>query len=371
MNNLFLIDKSQKDTAKAKSLFNQTIEQFHSWTDLLLIDSLKEKEEEINLYLATANYKTDLSSQFKNKRHISILLDNIEAIDVLIKENKSIENDLLDMDLFDIFLENLQSILSSLENIYIEKIKQTNYSKNDCYIQFKSSTGGKESENLCALMLKEYLKMFESLNISCELIDQESDSKDLVKSATLRVSMPYAYGYLKEEKGVHRFTRISPYGNGKLHTSFVFVDVYPIIDFDTSDILDKNDVRIDKFRGSGAGGQHRNVTDSAVRLTHQPTGIVVKIENERSQHQNLKIAYEILTAKLIEVREKEADDLQCKTQGKNEVQDWGRQIRSYSIEQNRVKDHRTKIEYHGNLSQYFNDLYSFIFKNNSNINLSK
>lgn len=371
MNNLFLIEKLNNDRTKAKELFNKAIEQFHFWNSLLLIESLKEKEEEIDLYLATANYKNDLSSQFKTKKRISAILKNVVNIDVLIEENNSIQADIDDPDLFEIFTENLQHISRSFENIYLSKIKETPYSKNDCYMQFKSSTGGKESENLCALMFKEYLKMLDAVHIDFELIDYEAESKDLLKTATIRVSMPYAYGFFKEEKGVHRFTRISPYGNGKLHTSFVFIDVYPVLDLNTSDLLDKNDVRVDKFRGSGAGGQHKNVTDSAIRLTHKPTGFVVKIENERSQHQNLKIAYEILTAKLMEKKLSDLSDLQCKNQGKDDIQDWGRQVRSYTIEQNRVKDHRTNNEYNGSLNQYFNKLYSFVFLNNSHINLSK
>lgn len=321
--------------------------------------------------MATANYKNDLSSQFKQKKNITAILKNIVDIELLIEENNSIISEIDDEDLYFIFVDNLKHILNHFEDIYLHKLKEDVYAKNDCYLQFKSSTGGKESENLCSIMMKEYLKMLDSNHIDYEIIDLESESSDLVKTAIIRISMKYAYGFFKEEKGVHRFTRISPYGNGKLHTSFVFIDVYPVIHLEASDSIDKNEVRVDKFRGSGAGGQHKNVTDSAVRLTHIPTGIVVKIENERSQHQNLKIAYEILTAKLIEKKLQEIDDLQCKTKGKEDFQDWGRQIRSYVIEQNRVKDHRTNQEYNGNLNQYFNQLFSFIFLNNSEINLRK
>lgn len=237
-------------------------------------------------------------------------------------------------------------------------------------MQFKASTGGTESENLNFIMFKSYLRCFESLNIPIEIIDYEESGNQLLKNAIIKVEKDFAFGLLHSEKGVHRFTRISPYGNGKLHTSFTFIDVYPHIDYETQSSIKKSDLKIDNFRGSGAGGQHRNVTDSAVRITHLPTGIVVKIESERSQHKNKKAALDILAIKLLELEDLKQKESDSKNKGKSNIQDWGRQIRSYTIEQNRIKDHRTNIEYNGTLNNYFNNLYDFILKNNIELNFS-
>ena len=266
-----------------------------------------------------------------------------------------------------IFLENHKIIQKEMNKLYLHKMKLNKYSKNECFIQFKSATGGKESEDLAFVLFKNYLKIFSENNIDHEIIEIENNGQGFLKNAIIKVSFEYAYGFFKEEKGMHRFTRVSPYGNGKLHTSFVFVDVYPSIDFDNDLNIKKNDIRIDTFRGSGAGGQHKNVTDSAVRLTHVPTGIVVKIENERSQHQNKKIAYDILGAKILDFEKEKLEDEININKGKEVKQDWGSQIRSYSIEQNRVKDHRCNIEYNGTLDSYFNNLYEYIFKINTSI----
>lgn len=257
-----------------------------------------------------------------------------------------------------------------MDQIYLNSLSKIKYAKNHCYMQFKASTGGTESENLNFIMFKSYLRCFESLNITIEIIDYEESGNQLLKNAIIKVEKDFAFGLLHSEKGVHRFTRISPYGNGKLHTSFTFIDVYPHIDYETQSSIKKSDLKIDNFRGSGAGGQHRNVTDSAVRITHLPTGIVVKIESERSQHKNKKAALDILAIKLLELEDLKQKESDSKNKGKSNIQDWGRQIRSYTIEQNRIKDHRTNIEYNGTLNNYFNNLYDFILKNNIELNFS-
>lgn len=330
-----------------------------------------EKEEEIDLFLATANYKEDLSSYFKNKKQISKIISLNKDTHSLLEDNDSIYEYLEEKDFFEIFCQNLLLINENLKTLYIHRLKFDSYSKNDCYIQFKSSTGGKESEDLAFIMFKNYLKMFLDNNIEHEIIEIEENGTGFLKNAIVKVSFNYAYGLLKYEKGIHRFTRVSPYGNGKLHTSFVFIDVYPAIEFNDNISINKSDLRIDTFRGSGAGGQHRNVTDSAIRLTHKPTGIVVKIENERSQHKNKKMAYDILASKLYEHELNKINNENNNNKGKDSFQDWGSQIRSYTIEQNRIKDHRTNISFNCNFDYYFHELLNKIFNYNSNILFSK
>ena len=289
----------------------------------------------------------------------------------IVSENNSIINDLDDTDLKNIFIENTNTLFTLANAIYLLTSKQTKHSDKHCYIQFKASTGGTESHNLCHSMFSNYLCMLERSGIKHEVIEVENNGISLIKSATIKINIRGAYGFFLSEKGNHRFTRISPYGNGKLHTSFVFVDVYPDIDDDKDIEIEKKDIRIDTFRGSGAGGQHRNKTDSAVRITHLPTNIIVKIENDRSQHNNKKIAMGILKAKLYEYQQRINDSDKSQLKGKSKDSDWGSQIRSYTIEQNRVKDHRTKNVYHGNLSCYYDNMFGFIRNNAVSILFSR
>lgn len=320
--------------------------------------------------MSTADYSKDLSHLFKEKKQLNTIIQLSTEITNLISDNISIFEDLSDADFFDLFEENIIRLCDQMNLLYKHNLDKLKFAKNHCYIQFKPSTGGTESENLAFVMFKNYLKMLEDKMFDFELIECDLNGNQLLKNAIIKIESDYAFGQFYSEKGVHRFTRVSPYGNGKLHTSFVFVDVYPHIEFESQNHVSKNDVRIDTFRGSGAGGQHKNVTDSAIRLTHKETGIVVKIENERSQHQNKKIAFDILAAKLYELELKKQTESSNQNKGKDSFQDWGSQIRSYTIEQNRIKDHRTNIEYNGNLNHYFNNLFEFIIKNNSEILIS-
>lgn len=310
-----------------------------------------------------------MSTLFKEKKHINQILINTTEIDDLISDNLSILTELNDPDFFDLFQENLVSIFDCMDIMYKNNLNKLKFAKNHCYLSFKPSTGGTEAEDLAFVMFKNYLKMLENKGFDFEVVTMETTGNKLLKSGIIKVSNDYAFGKLHSEKGVHRFTRVSPYGNGKLHTSFVFLDVYPHLDFEKQDNINKSDIRVDNFRGSGAGGQHRNVTDSAVRLTHIPTGIVVKIESDRSQHKNKKMALDILAAKLYEL-EVEKQTASCnQNKGKDDINDWGQQIRSYTIDQNRVKDHRTNFEFNGNIGQYFNNIFDFIIKNNIELSI--
>lgn len=282
-----------------------------------------------------------------------------------IEENDSILELLNDNDLLLIFEENNKKLYELSNKLVFSILDFDTINKQNCYIQFKASTGGKESEDLTLLMFKNYLKMFEENKFDFELIEYEESDGGLLSNAIIKLNNKYSFGLFKNEKGVHRFTRVSPYGNRKIHTSFVFIDVYPCFDnLDTESIIKKNDVRIDKFRGSGAGGQHRNKTDSAIRLTHLETGVVVKIESERSQHQNKKIAFDLLYSKLLELKNKDNQMIIDKNKGKDFNIDWGYQIRSYVLEQNRIKDHRVNISFNSG----FNTYSSSLFKNIIDIN---
>lgn len=217
---------------------------------------------------------------------------------------------------------------------------------NDAFIEINSGAGGTESQDWASMLLRMYMRWAQAHGYKVELLEEQGGDTAGIKSATVRVEGDNAYGWLKTEAGVHRLVRISPFdSNARRHTSFASVWVYPEID-DTIEIeiLDK-DVRTDTYRASGAGGQHVNKTDSAVRLTHMPTGIVVACQAERSQHKNRATAWNMLRARLYEAelqkREAEAQKLQ---DSKTEI-GWGRQIRSYVLQPYQmVKDLRTGVE---------------------------
>jgi len=217
---------------------------------------------------------------------------------------------------------------------------------NDCYIEINSGAGGTESQDWASMLLRMYLKWSNSRGFQSQEIEYQDGETAGIKSATYLIKGENAYGWLKTEAGVHRLVRISPFdSNARRHTSFASVWVYPVID-DTIEIeILEKDVRVDTYRASGAGGQHVNKTDSAVRLTHGPTGIVVACQTERSQHQNRAKAWDMLRARMYErelqKREAEANALEAT---KTEI-GWGRQIRSYVLQPYQmVKDLRTGVE---------------------------
>lgn len=206
--------------------------------------------------------------------------------------------------------------------------------------------GGTESQDWAEMLLRMYLRWAERRGYKTEITDYQPGEGAGIKDATITVSGEYAYGYLRAEKGVHRLVRISPFdANKRRHTSFVSVNIVPEIEDDIKIEIDEEDLRIDTYRSSGAGGQHVNKTDSAVRITHIPTGIVVQCQNERSQHKNKATAMKILRSHLYKAEEEKQRERLEKIQGEKKEIGWGNQIRSYVLHPYRlVKDLRTKVE---------------------------
>ncbi len=217
---------------------------------------------------------------------------------------------------------------------------------NDTYIEVHSGAGGTESQDWTQMLLRMYMRWAEERRFKTELIDSNAGEEAGLKSATLLIKGQNAYGWLKTESGVHRLVRISPFdSNARRHTSFASVWVYPSIDDTIQVEINESDCRIDTFRASGAGGQHVNTTDSAVRITHAPTGIVVQCQNERSQHKNRATAWAMLKARIYEMElKKREEEAQAQAASKTEI-GWGHQIRSYVLQPYQlVKDLRTGVE---------------------------
>jgi peptide chain release factor 2 len=213
-------------------------------------------------------------------------------------------------------------------------------------VSIHPGAGGTEAQDWAEMLLRLYLRWAERRGYKTDLADLQPGDGAGIKSATFTVEGDYAYGYLKAEAGIHRLVRISPFdANARRHTSFASVFVFPAIDDKVEVIINPADLRVDTFRASGAGGQHVNKTDSAVRMTHIPTGIVVSCQNERSQHKNRAMAMKILRARLFELEErKKREQLEQFSKDKKEIA-WGSQIRSYVLHPYQmVKDHRTGVE---------------------------
>jgi peptide chain release factor 2 len=238
-----------------------------------------------------------------------------------------------------------QELSKRLEALELEAFLNEPYDPNDCYLSIQAGAGGTDAQDWAEMLLRMYLRYIERRGWRASIIEASPGEVAGLKSATVEVLGPYAYGYLKAERGVHRLVRISPFdANARRHTSFAAVTVIPKVEEADVEIRPE-DLRIDTYRAGGAGGQHVNKTDSAVRITHLPTGIVVACQKERSQHQNKAIAMEILTARLYELKLREKEQEIEKVRGELRAIEWGSQIRSYVLQPYQlVKDHRTEIE---------------------------
>ena len=233
-----------------------------------------------------------------------------------------------------------------LEKLELKTLLSGEYDESNALLSINPGAGGTESQDWAEMLLRMYTRWAEQHGYKVQTLEFMVGDEAGIKSVTLQITGPYAYGYLKSEKGVHRLVRISPFdASGRRHTSFASVDIMPEIDDEIQIEIDPSDLKIDTYRASGAGGQHVNTTDSAVRITHIPTGIVAQCQNERSQHKNKESAMKILKAKLFEyMQEKEAEKLD-EIRGEHKEIAWGSQIRSYVFHPYQmVKDHRTSVE---------------------------
>lgn len=232
---------------------------------------------------------------------------------------------------------------------------------NSCFIDIQSGAGGTEAQDWASMLLRQYLRYAERKGFKAEVLEQSDGEVAGIKSATIKIIGDYAYGYLRTETGVHRLVRKSPFdsANGR-HTSFASVFVYPEVDDSIEIDINPADIRVDTFRASGAGGQHINKTDSAVRMTHAPTGIVVQCQNDRSQHRNRAEAMAMLKAKLYELELRNRRAEQDKLEASKTDVGWGHQIRSYVLDQSRIKDLRTNVEVSATQKVLDGDLDMFI-----------
>lgn len=240
----------------------------------------------------------------------------------------------------------VNEIKSSVETMTLDTLLSGEYDANNAILSLHAGAGGTEAQDWTEMLLRMYTRWAERHNFGVQTIDMLPGDDAGIKSVTILISGENAYGYLKAEKGVHRLVRISPFdASGRRHTSFASADVMPEFNEDIEIDINPDDLRVDTFRSSGAGGQHINKTSSAIRITHIPTGIVVSCQNERSQHQNKEMAMKMLYSKLMEIKERENKEKIADIKGEQKEIGWGSQIRSYVFHPyNLVKDHRTNYE---------------------------
>ena len=294
----------------------------------------------------------DAGNAGKVLKTIKALKDKTEKIESLKKEYEDIEvlielgMEAQDESVIPEVEKSFKVLQKDVESFRIETLLKGQYDRNNAIFTIHSGAGGLEAQDWAEMLLRMYTRWAEKKGYTITILDMLRDYEAGIKSATLLIEGENAYGYLKSEKGVHRLVRISPFDTaGKRHTSFASVDVMPELDDEVKVEIDEEDLKIDTYRSSGAGGQHVNKTDSAVRITHIPTGIIVQCQNERSQHSNKEMAMKMLTAKLLEIKEQEHKDKIDDIKGEYREIAWGSQIRSYVFHPyNMVKDHRTGEE---------------------------
>jgi peptide chain release factor 2 len=265
------------------------------------------------------------------------LKDARELLELAIEEGDAATADEVASD-----LEDFESQVGGLE---FRRMFSGELDGNDAFVDIQSGAGGTEAQDWAEMLLRMYLRWAEAHDFKTEIIEASAGEVAGLKSATVRVSGEYAYGWLRTETGVHRLVRKSPFDSGnRRHTSFASVFVAPEVDDDIDIEVDPSDLRIDVYRASGAGGQHVNRTESAVRITHLPTNIVVQCQNDRSQHKNKATAMKQLKAKLYELELQERRAKASEVEESKADVGWGSQIRSYVLDQSRIKDLRTGVE---------------------------
>ncbi len=251
-----------------------------------------------------------------------------------------------DLSVLDEVKSGLKDLQNNVESMTLQTLLSGEYDANNAILTLHAGAGGTEAQDWAEMLFRMYSRWAEKSGYDVTVLDILEGDEAGIKSVTFRVAGLNAYGYCKAEKGVHRLVRISPFdASGRRHTSFASLEVIPEIEDDNSIEIAPEDIRIDTYRASGAGGQHINKTDSAIRITHFPTGIVVSCQNERSQHKNKDMAMKMLKSKLIELKEQEKLEKMEGIKGEQKEIAWGTQIRSYVFHPyNLVKDHRTGYE---------------------------
>lgn len=303
---------------------------------------------------ALGKERASLEAVVKTIQELDEGCDDIEGLVELAIEEE-------DEDTFNDAESELTELNTKLEKLEFRRMFSGEQDASDCYLDIQSGSGGTEAQDWAEMLMRMYLRWGEAHGFKTELIEVTDGDVAGIKGCTIKYSGEYAYGWLRTETGVHRLVRKSPFdSSGRRHTSFASAFIYPEIDDNIDIDINPADLRIDTFRASGAGGQHVNKTDSAIRITHLPTGAVVACQADRSQHKNRATAMKLLKAKLYELEiQKQNEDKQVLEDGKSDI-GWGSQIRSYVLDDSRIKDLRTGVENRNTQAVLDGDLDKFL-----------
>ena len=325
------------------------------------------KLEEVNRALedpAVWNNAERAQELGKEKRQLEDVVLTLQKIDAQSRDLK----DLFELaeaedddDTFEAVEADLVELQGAIEKLEFRRMFSNPIDPNNCFIEIQAGAGGTEAQDWAGMLERMYLRYGEKKGFTVELMEETEGEVAGIKNCTIKFSGEYAYGYLRTETGIHRLVRKSPFdSNARRHTSFTSVFVYPEVDDSIEIEINPADLRIDTYRASGAGGQHINKTDSAVRITHEPTGIVVQCQNDRSQHKNKAEAMSMLKARLYEAELRKRQSEQQKLEDSKSDIGWGHQIRSYVLDQSRIKDLRTNYEVGNTQAVLDGDLDDFI-----------
>lgn len=316
------------------------------------LSAKKSRIEELEKEQVAEGFWDDYKKAQSTVRELKLLKDYVETYNRLNGEYENLEEvfEMLsqdaDSELQEIFEEDFTSFEASLEDFEIKVLLSHEYDQSNCLLELHPGAGGTESCDWCEMLYRMYTKYAEAKGFKVNVMDYLPGEVAGIKSVTVLIEGPMAYGYLKSEKGVHRLVRISPFDSGgRRHTSFASVDVIPEFNETTELEVEDKDLEVETMRSSGAGGQHVNKTDSAVRVTHIPTGISVKCQSGRSQHDNKDKAMMLLKSKLYQLQVEEQMKKVAEIKGEQKLIEWGSQIRSYVFQPYKlVKDNRTEYE---------------------------
>ncbi|HQA50360.1 MAG: peptide chain release factor 2 [Syntrophomonadaceae bacterium] len=335
-----------------RGLCREIIDRLHELRVSLDIDGAKKEIQELEARTARENFWEDNQEALRILKRISELKQEVEHYEDLIDRANYLA-ELLDMaeqeneeQLQRQIVDDLEILVRDFQDFEMLILFSGEHDSKDAIVTLHAGAGGTEAQDWVEMLLRMYTRWAESSGYSVEILDFLEGDEAGIKSVTFLVKGTHAYGKLKCEEGVHRLIRISPFdSSGRRHTSFASLSVLPEISESVEVNIDPDDLRIDTYRSGGAGGQHVNKTDSAVRITHIPTGIVVQCQNERSQHANRMAAMKILQAKIYELKQQEMEDNLQKLKGEYKEIAWGSQIRTYTLNPfTLVKDHRTGLE---------------------------
>ena len=325
------------------------------------------KLEEVNRALedpAVWNNAERAQALGKEKRQLEDVVLTLQKIDAQSRDLKDLyelaeaEDD---DDTFEAVETDLVELQGAIETLEFRRMFSNPMDPNNCFIEIQAGAGGTEAQDWAGMLERMYLRYGEKKGFTVELMEETEGEVAGIKNCTIKFSGEYAYGYLRTETGIHRLVRKSPFdSNARRHTSFTSVFVFPEVDDSIEIEINPADLRIDTYRASGAGGQHINKTDSAVRITHEPTGIVVQCQNDRSQHKNKAEAMSMLKARLYEAELRKRQSEQQKLEDSKSDIGWGHQIRSYVLDQSRIKDLRTDYEVGNTQAVLDGDLDDFI-----------